>query len=60
MSEYEIILSLKEKLDSIDLKDYTIKIKTNEGIEILFSKDEKKDSRQIGFITNGGNNEPTK
>ena len=60
MSEYETILSLKEKLDSIDLKDYTIKIKTNEGIEILFSKEEKKDSRQIGFITNGGNNEPIK
>ena len=60
MSEYETILTLKEKLDSIDLKDYTIKIKTKEGIEILFSKDEEKDSRQIGFITNGGNNEPIK
>jgi uncharacterized Ntn-hydrolase superfamily protein len=36
-------------------KDYTIKIKAKEGIEILFSKDGKKDSRQIGFITNGGN-----
>ena len=57
MNEYETILSLKEKLDSIDLKDYTIKIKTKEGIEILLSKDERKDSRQIGFITNGGNNE---
>lgn len=60
MSEYETILSLKEKLDSINLKDYTIKIKTKEGIEILFSKDENEDSRQIGFIANGGNNEPTK
>ena len=60
MSEYETILSLKEELDSIDLKDYTIKIKTKEGIEILFSKEEKEDSRQIGFITNGGNNEPIK
>ena len=60
MDEYETILSLKEKLDSIDLKDYTIKIKTKEGIEILFSKEEKEDSRQIGFITNGGNNEPIK
>ena len=60
MDEYETILSLKEKLDSIDLKDYTIKIKTKEGIEILFSKDEEKDSRQIGFITNGGNDEPIK
>lgn len=60
MNEYEIILSLKEELDSIDLKDYTIKIKTKEGIEILFSKEEKEDSRQIGFITNGGNNEPIK
>ena len=59
MSDYDSVLSLKEKLDSIDLKDYTIKIKTKEGIEILFSKDEEKDSRQIGFITNGGNNEPT-
>ena len=60
MSDYDLILSLKEKLDSIDLKDYTIKIKTKEGIEILFSKEEKEDSRQIGFITNGGNNEPIK
>ena len=25
-----------------------------------FSKEEKKDSRQIGFITNGGNDEPIK
>ena len=60
MNDYDSILSLKEKLDSIDLKDYTIKIKTKEGIEILFSKEEKEDSRQIGFITNGGNNEPIK
>ena len=60
MSDYDSILSLKEELDSIDLKDYTIKIKTKEGIEILFSKEEKEDSRQIGFITNGGNNEPIK
>ena len=55
MSDYDSVLSLKEELDSIDLKDYTIKIKTKEGIEILFSKEEKEDSRQIGFITNGGN-----
>ena len=60
MNDYDSILSLKEKLDSIDLEDYTIKIKTKEGIEILFSKEEKEDSRQIGFITNGGNNEPIK
>lgn len=60
MSDYDSVLSLKEKLDSIDLKDYTVKIKTKEGIEILFSKEEKEDSRQIGFITNGGNNEPIK
>lgn len=60
MSDYDSILSLKEKLDSIDLKDYTIKIKTKDGIEILFSKDEKKDSRKIGFITCGGTDEPTK
>ena len=59
MSDYDLILSLKEELDSTDLKDYTIKIKTKEGIESFFFKDEKKDSRQIGFITNGGNNEPT-
>ena len=39
MNDYDSILSLKEKLDSIDLKDYTIKIKTKEGIEILFSKE---------------------
>lgn len=60
MRDYDSVLPLKEKLDSIDLKDYTIKIKTKEGIEILFSKEEKEDSRQIGFITNGGNNEPIK